>query len=154
MKPMTITILQAEREHLDQVTPLFDAYRQFYRQPSDEARAQAFLQARLDNQDSLIFFAVDEASSRGVGFTQLYPAFSSVRTQSVWILNDLFVVPEARGQGVGRQLMDAARRAAQQAGVVALSLATEKNNTPAKALYESLGYKQDSAFDYYELSLV
>jgi len=150
---MTITIFQAERKHLDQVTPLFDAYRRFYRQPSDEARARAFLQARLDNQDSLILMALDEASSRGVGFTQLYPAFSSVRTQPIWILNDLFVVPEARGRGVGRQLMDAARRAAEQAGVAALTLATEKNNATAKALYASLGYTLDGAFDYYELSL-
>ena len=50
--------------------------------------------------------------------------------------------------------MAAARRRAQQAGVVALALATEKNNTPAKALDEALGYELDTALDYYELSLV
>ena len=148
----SVTIIQADLEHLDQVTPLFDAYRRFYRKPADEARAQAFLRERLSNRDSLILFALDGAST-ALGFTQLYPSFSSVRMRPLWILNDLFVVPEARGQGVGRRLMEAARERAQAAGMVALALATEKNNTTAKALYESLGYQQDTAFDYYELAL-
>ena len=148
----SVTIIQADLEHLDQVTPLFDAYRRFYRKPADETGAQAFLRERLSNRDSLILFALDSAST-ALGFTQLYPSFSSVRMRPLWILNDLFVVPEARGQGVGRRLMEAARERAQAAGMVALALATEKNNTTAKALYESLGYQQDTAFDYYELAL-
>ena len=149
---MSVTILQAGPEHLDQVTPLFDAYRRFYRKPADEAGARAFLQDRLRKRDSVILLALDEASG-ALGFTQLYPAFSSVRMRPIWILNDLFVVPQARGRGVGHRLMEAAREQAQAAGVIALALATEKNNTLAKALYQSLGYEQDKAFDYYELSL-
>ena len=149
---MSITIIQAGLEHLDQVTPLFDAYRRFYRKPADEAGARAFLRERLHKRDSLLLFALDEVSV-ALGFTQLYPSFSSVRMQPLWILNDLFVVPEARGRGVGRGLMEAARKRAQAAGMVALALATEKNNTTAKALYESLGYELDTAFDYYELAL-
>ena len=149
---MTVTILQAGLEHLDQVVPLFDAYRRFYRKPTDEAGARTFLHERLTNRDSLILFALDDASV-ALGFTQLYPSFSSVRMRPLWVLNDLFVVPEARGRGVGRRLMEAARERAQTAGMVALALATEKNNTTAKALYESLGYERDTAFDYYELAL-
>lgn len=148
---MPVTIIQAGLEHLDQVTPLFDAYRRFYRKPSDEAGARAFVHERLHNGDSLILLALDEATP--LGFTQLYPAFSSVRMKPLWILNDLFVTPEARGQGVGRQLMEAARLRGQEAGVVVLALATEKNNATAKALYEALGYERDTAFDYYELAL-
>ena len=150
---MPLAIVQAGLEHLDLVTPLFDAYRLFYGKPTDNAGARAFLQERLHNGDSLILLALDEATPRALGFTQLYPVFSSVRMQPLWILNDLFVNPDARGQGVGRRLMEAARLRAQEAGVVALALATEKNNTPAKALYEALGYELDTAFDYYELPL-
>ena len=151
---MPLTIIEAEREHLDQVTLLFDAYRQFYQQAADEASARIFIKERLHNRDSLILLALADESLRPLGFTQLYPAFSSVRMRPLWILNDLFVIPEARGQGVGRRLMEEARRRAQQAGMVALALATEKNNTSAKALYEALGYELDTALDYYELSLV
>ncbi len=150
---MSLTIIEAELEHLDQVTPLFDAYRQFYQQPADQASARIFIKERLHNRDSLILLALSDEPLRPLGFTQLYPAFSSVRMRPLWILNDLFVTPEARGQGVGRRLMEAARRRAGQAGMVALVLATEKNNTSAKALYEKLGYELDTAFDYYELAL-
>ena len=147
-----MTIIQAGLEHLEPLTALFDGYRRFYRQSANVAGAEAFLHDRLRKRDSVILMALDEESG-ALGFTQLYPAFSSVRMCPLWILNDLFVVPEARGQGVGRLLMEAAREQAQQAGVPVLALATEKNNTTAKALYESLGYEQDTAFDHYELSL-
>ena len=149
---MSVTIIQAGLEHLDALTPLFDGYRRFYRQSADVAGAQDFLHDRLRKRDSVILLALDEASVP-LGFTQLYPSFSSVRMRPLWILNDLFVAPEARGRGVGRRLMEAARVRAQEAGMVALSLATEKNNTTAKALYEALGYELDEAFDYYELPL-
>lgn len=149
---MPHTVLHADLSHLDQLTPLFDGYRRFYRKPADQAAARAFLQQRLENRDALILLAVDDAA-RGLGFTQLYPSFSSVRMRPIWVLNDLFVTPEARGKGVGRALMEAARHRAQEAGVAMLTLATEKHNTRAKALYESLGYEHDAAFDYYELPL-
>ena len=149
---MSETIIEAGLDHLDQVTLLFDAYRRFYRQAPDEARARAFLRERLRNRDSLILLALDDEAGP-LGFTQLYPSFSSVRMRPLWILNDLFVAPEARGRGVGRRLMEAACLRAKEAGMVALELATEKNNTTAKVLYESLGYEIDEAFDHYELTL-
>lgn len=142
----------ATRADLEAVAQLFDAYRQFYRKPSDPDGARAFIRERLEAGDSLILLALDERG-QAVGFTQLYPTFSSVRMRRVWTLNDLFVEPTVRGQGVGRALMEAARQHAEAAGVVALALATEKDNHAAKALYESLDYQIDRGFDYYECPL-
>lgn len=146
------TIAPAGPEDLDALVPLFDAYRQFYRQPSDEAAAQAFLAERLAQGDSVILLARGPAG-QAIGFTQLYPMFSSVRMRRLWVLNDLFVRPEARRSGVARALMEAARAHARRTGAVALTLATEKDNLSAKRLYEALGYRRDDAFDYYELSV-
>ncbi|HMB90273.1 MAG TPA: GNAT family N-acetyltransferase [Rhodothermales bacterium] len=147
-----MTIIQAQLEHLEVVVPLFDAYRQFYRKASDKEGARRFIEARLRNGDSVLLLAMDD-EEQAVGFTQCYPAFSSVRMRPIWILNDLFVAPTARRQGVAQALMDEAARYARHAGVIALALATEKDNDTAKALYEQLGYEQDTAFDYYELTL-
>ena len=63
------------------------------------------------------------------------------------------VVCDVRSIESVERMWDAARERAQAEGLVALALATEKNNTTAKALYESLGYELDTAFDYYELTL-
>lgn len=146
-----LTTFRAEPHHLDALAELFDGYRQFYRKPSDPGAARAFLGERLAQEDSALFAA--ELDGRLVGFTQLYPLFSSVRMRRVWLLNDLYVAPQARRRGVGEALMEAARAFASADGAVALQLATELDNTGAQALYERLGYQRDAAFATYELAL-
>ena len=126
---MNITIVRAGQAHLDDLARLFDAYRQFYEQPPDLGGARAYLSARLANDDSVIFLALREGE--GVGFTQLYPSFTSVRMGSVWILYDLFVAPEARRQGAGRALLERARRFGAESGAVSLELSTAIDNEPA-----------------------
>ena len=146
-----MAIIRAQLEHLDAVARLFDDYRVFYGQPTDRAAATDFLSARLQQQDSVIFAAI--AAAQVVGFTQLYPSFSSVSLKRIWILNDLYVATRDRRQGWARQLLQAAATFAQSTGAIRLVLATQAENTAAKALYESLGYQQDTEFHHYALSL-
>jgi len=105
---MPPTVFRADAQHLDVLAPLFDGYRRFYRQPSDLAAARRFLADRLAADESVIFAAALPEADGLAGFTQLYPFFSSVRMRRVWVLNDLYVAPGARRQGVARALMDAA----------------------------------------------
>ncbi|HET7425853.1 MAG TPA: GNAT family N-acetyltransferase [Gemmatimonadales bacterium] len=150
---MADNVRQAGAEDVDLVAPLFDAYRQFYAQPSDLALARAFLAERLTRGESVIFVA--ERDGRPVGFVQLYPLFSSTaaRPRRLWLLNDLYVAPEARSGGVGRALMDRARQLAEATDAVGLELATARTNVRAQRLYESLGYRIDEHFLRYELGL-
>ena len=134
---------------LDDAAPLFDAYRQFYRQRSDVAAARAFLDERLRRDESVIFLAVED--SKALGFTQLYPSFSSVSLKRLWILNDLFVVADVRRGGVGRRLLDRAREWAIETGAKGLVLATAVDNSRARALYESCGWRRDDEFQHYYL---
>lgn len=126
---------------------LFDAYRQFYGQPSDLELAQRFLRQRLEAGESMVFLALD-AAGRALGFTQLFPSFSSVSAARIFILNDLFVLPEARGRGVGKALLDAARHHARDRGAIRLELSTARDN-PARHLYEAVGYVLDTEFLHY-----
>ena len=147
------SVRQAGPADVDAVAPLFDAYRQFYQQPSDLALARAFIAERLARSESVIFLA--ERDAQAVGFVQLYPLFSSTAAQPrrLWLLNDLFVSPSARGGGVARALMDRARRLGEETGAAGLELATARTNAPAQRLYESLGWRQDELFLRYELGL-
>src|SRR5579885_1377936 len=70
-----VEVRRATIEDLDTLVPLFDAYRQFYRQPSAPTEARRFLRDRLEQNESIVFLALVEAAA--VGFTQLYPSFSS-----------------------------------------------------------------------------
>jgi GNAT superfamily N-acetyltransferase len=144
--------VRIDRAHYDEartVAPLFDAYRQFYRQPSALKKAQNFLATRLRTRESVIFVA--RTSNRPVGFMQLYPSFSSITLEPTWILNDLFVVPMARRKGVGRLLLKRAQKLALDTGATAILLETASNN-PARTLYESLGWKLDREFTHYQWS--
>lgn len=144
-----VVIRRATARDAPVLAPLFDAYRCFYERPSDPGLAQAFLEKRLGSGESTVFVA--EVDGMAVGFVQLYPSFDSVEAGAVWILHDLFVDPDGRGRGVGRGLMEAARRLAVETGAVGLSLATASDNLVAQRLYESLGYRRNERFFHYFL---
>lgn len=141
----------AHMDDLDEVTRLFDRYRIFYGQVSDLDAAREFIKMRFQQGDSTIFIALDQL--RGVGFTQLYPSFSSALMKRLWILNDLFVEETARRQGVGGQLMQVAESFARQTGAVKMALSTQMTNQTAQSLYESRGYVKDKMFYHYSLRL-
>jgi GNAT superfamily N-acetyltransferase len=147
----SITIRQAVLADLELVAGLFDAYRQFYDQVSDREAARNFLRARFEHGQSVMLLA--ESQGQAVGFTQLYPSFSSVSMARVFVLNDLYVSPSARRMGVGEQLLKAASSYAREMGAVRLSLNTNVQNLPAQALYESMGWTRDQKFHAYHLAL-
>jgi ribosomal protein S18 acetylase RimI-like enzyme len=146
----TIAVRAATLTDLDALVPVFEGYRAFYGCEPREAAAREFLRERLTRTDSVILVATDVDGSL-VGFVQLYPTFSSLRMARALILNDLYVAQPSRGRGVARRLMHAARTFAEMSGAVSLSLETSKDNEPARALYESLGYRVDTEFLQYAL---
>lgn len=149
---MLPTVRQATVDDLEQLIPLFDAYRQFYDKPADVELARRFLSERFQHHESVIFIAVD-AHGIGLGFTQLYPSFSSTRAARIYMLNDLFVVPSARRKGVAAQLLRAAANYGKAVGAVRLGLSTAISNAPAQRLYETLGWQRDESFCEYTLLL-
>jgi GNAT superfamily N-acetyltransferase len=139
--------VRAQLDDLDALVPLFDGYRQFYGQRPDPAGARAFLAERFKRGESVIFLAVVDGAI--VGFTQLYPSFSSVSMKRLWVLNDLFVMPDARKSGAGRALLERAERWAAETGAKGLTLSTQITNLTAQRLYEACGWTKDDEFVHY-----
>ncbi|USK93017.1 GNAT family N-acetyltransferase [Rossellomorea marisflavi] len=146
-----MNIQRATTKHLEEVAILFNEYRMFYNQPSNLAGARTYLKDRMSGNDSVIFLCFE--GEEAIGFTQLYPTFSSIGMKRAWILNDLFVAKDARRKGVGDALLQAARAHALETGASSLSLSTAPDNLEAQRLYERNGYRQDETFLHYELSL-
>lgn len=147
-----MNIIPATPEHLPVLVPLFDAYRKFYRRPSDPEAAHIFLEERITKQESVIFLA--QADHTGAGFVQLYPLFSSLGMRRRWLLNDLFVAPEFRNMGVATLLLERAREWGIASGANALMLETEVTNVGAQRLYEKTGWKRDISNYWYYLELL
>lgn len=145
-------IIQANLTHVDLIAPLFDSYRQFYKQAPDLTGARQFILDRLTNEEAVIFLAVTEGDVGlvGLGFTQLYPSFSSISMKRLWVLYDLFVAPQVRRQGIGFALLERAKKLAIETQARGLVLATATDN-PAQKLYEKFGYKRDEGFYHYYL---
>lgn len=146
--PMKVHISPALVADLEAVAELFNQYRVFYEQASDLPAARAFIGERLQRQDAVLLWAKDTESGAALGFTQLYPSFSSVAMQRIYILNDLFVHPAGRRQGIAAQLLTAAEEHARQAGAIRLELATAPDNIGAQALYEREHWIRDPFFHY------
>jgi ribosomal protein S18 acetylase RimI-like enzyme len=154
MTNQNFEILRANTTHLFAIAPLFDLYRQFYGQVSNLSEARSFLLDRLTKNESVIFLALSYRNAKNcLGFLQLYPSFSSVSAQRIWILNDLFVVSEARQQGIATALMEKAKSFAQETQAKKLTLSTAIDNVNAQKLYERLGYQKDEEFFYYALNI-
>lgn len=149
-----VRVIQATSEHLEALAALFDGYRQYYGQASDPDGARAFLAARLDRGESVLLLALLDRDGQEIpaGLAQLYPSFSSTSMRRLWILNDLYVAPEARKQGVGQALLQAAREHAERTQAKGLELMTARDNLAAQALYESMGWQRDEVFLTYTLT--
>jgi ribosomal protein S18 acetylase RimI-like enzyme len=147
---MSPSIHRATLADLETIVPLFDAYRVFYAQPTDPARAREFLRERIGSGESVVLLA--SLDGQVAGFTQLYPLFSSVRTARTWLLNDLYVDPAARRRGVAQALLHAAADFARGQGAAGLSLETARDNTAARALYRASGWHEDDS-QWYSLAL-
>ena len=146
-----ISIQQANMDDLDTLVELFSGYLAFYERKHEAIAIRQFLSERISNKQSIIFIA--NSANKAVGFTQLYPAFASLSLKPSCILNDLFVLPDARGMGVANALMAAARQLAAETNACEIFLQTARSNHKAQALYEKLHYQRDDDFLVYTLSI-
>jgi ribosomal protein S18 acetylase RimI-like enzyme len=141
-------ISRATGSDLTELHGLVEQYRAFYKQPAND-KTLSYLEQRLNNAEAVVFIARKEGEA--VGFTLLYPTFSTVSLSNIWLLNDLFVTESARGNGIASELMDVAESAAKQAGATRVFLRTANDNLAAQALYEGRNWIKDEVFRRYDL---
>lgn len=143
---------KATLNELDELSILFDEYRQFYRKESDIEAAKIFLKERIDRNESEIFYTKHNDGAMA-GFVQLYPLFSSARMKRKWLLNDLYVRESFRGKGYSIALIERAKQLGRETGAFALSLSTEKVNLTGNHLYPKTGFVLSTDWNYYDFTL-
>lgn len=142
---MRVVCITADQVGL--AAPLFAGYREFYGEPYDLDSAATFLTERLERAESIVFLALE--GDEAVGFTQIYPSFSSTRLAPIWILNDLFVTEAARGTGPVDAILGEVETAAIAAGAIEVELATAHTNHRAQSVYDRHGYRPDEHYRHY-----
>ena len=139
-------IRRAKKKDIEMLSVLFDKYRIFYKQESDIDNARSFLKKRMKRKESVIFVA--EERKELIGFTQLFPIFSSVSMKRTWLLNDLYVNEKARGMGTATKLLEAAKQFGIETESKWLILQTAADNFTAQKVYEKNGWVKETDFFY------
>ena len=148
---MSIVITRATKEHYKDVGALFDLYRQFYKYKTNLKASTKYIKDRINQNESFIFICFYKEEP--AGFVQLYETFDSLNINKKLILYDLYVDKKYRKNGIGRKLMNEAKKLAKFKKIQNIELSTAKNNKKAQSLYESLDYKRDKEYYNYFLEL-
>jgi len=139
-------VRRAKKKDLEQLSILFDKYRIFYKKKGDVATAKQFLKKRMKRKETVIFIA--EERDELIGFTQLFPIFSSTNMMRTWLLNDLYVNEKSRGKGAATALLDAAKEFGKETNSKWLLLQTAADNFTAQKVYEKNGWIRETDFFY------
>ncbi len=139
-------IQQITTNTLSDIINLFDQYRIFYKKESDLHTAESYLSERLANNEAIIFAYYE--TEKPVAFTLCYFTFSSTRMAKTLQLNDLFVLPTHRSQGIGEQLIHHVFAYAKANDYASVGIETAHDNYGAQKLYQRLGFVEDSSVHY------
>jgi GNAT superfamily N-acetyltransferase len=142
-------IALAGEADLADLLPMMRAYCDFYEvEPSDEdleALARALI-ADPRNEGVQLIARADDGSP--LGFATIYWYWQTLSAARAALMNDLFVVPDARGRGVGRALIAECRRCARERGAATLAWETASENETAQRLYRSIGAREERWISY------
>ena len=147
---MALRIRKIEERDQARWRELFDGYTRFYeREPSDAIADHVW--SRIQDFGAPIHAIVAEREGEGViGFANYVIHESTGSTVPVCYLQDLFVDPGKRGEGVGRQLIDWLVDEMKRQGWSRLYWNTKENNYRARALYDT--YTAHSGFLRYVIN--
>jgi GNAT superfamily N-acetyltransferase len=144
-----IAVGPVREEEFETLLPLIAAYQRFYEvEEIDNARNRFFFRRFLAPSADGELLAARDATGLILGYACLYWHFSSLAAVETVLMNDLFVVPEARGRGVGRALIEASRDVARARGAGWLEWATAPDNHTAQRLYDSMTSEKSTWLEY------
>jgi GNAT superfamily N-acetyltransferase len=133
---------------------LFDGYNAFYGRAGPTALPTAVIEAtwqRIHDPQEPVHALVAEEHGNLVGLTHFLYHRTTVSIAQTCYLQDLFTLPEARGRGIARALIEAVYERARQAGAARVYWQTHETNTTAQRLYDKVAER--SGFIVYRHSV-
>ena len=146
-------VRRARAEDASRLAQMLDDFNTEFGEPSPgpdvlSRRVRAFI------EDGRKIYLLDEER---LGFAQVSFNPSVWSDEPVGLLEELYVVPDRRGAGIGRSLMAAVLALARERGAAGMEVITGEDDTAARALYESCGFvneiegEENSRSLFYEL---
>jgi ribosomal protein S18 acetylase RimI-like enzyme len=134
---------------LAELLPMMRAYCDFYEVAPGDADLEALARALIaDPQREGMQLIARGEDGEPLGFATVFWSWQTLSAARAGVMNDLYVVPEARGQGVGRALIEECRRRAGDRGAAELVWETALDNETAQRLYRSLDARESRWLSY------
>lgn len=145
----TVTISPAGEGDLGELLALMRAYCDFYEvSPSDERLLELSRKLIADPSREGVQLIARDGNGSALGFATLYWSWSTSRAAPLGTMNDLYVVPEARGRRVGERLIEACVKRCAEHGTAEMEWQTAPDNKPAQALYDRVGGRREAWLNY------
>lgn len=125
------------RTQLEAILPLIDAYQEFYGSESNREKNRTFFTQLLGSERGIQLVAKSETGDC-LGFATIFRQLSSVSASEFLVMNDLFVLPSARGKNVGKALIQSCQKYANQNGFTSIEWQTQRENHTAQKLYDRM----------------
>jgi len=134
---------------LTDLLPLMRAYCDFYGvAPTDHALLEMSRALIADPQHEGVQLLARDAGGSAAGFATVFWTWTTLSASRIGVMNDLFVSPGGRGQGVGEALIAACLDCCRRRGASTLTWQTARDNARAHALYERVGARREEWIDY------
>jgi ribosomal protein S18 acetylase RimI-like enzyme len=129
---------------------LYDFNREYDEPTPDPAALAERMRELISSGETAVLLA--DGAPDGLAVLRFRPAIWSRALECY--LAELYVIPDRRGHGIGRALMEAAIKLARREGANYMDLGTSENDVAARGLYESLGFdnregKPDGPINYF-----
>jgi len=148
---MSVAISPVGEADLAELLPLVRAYCDFYSVDPRDDELVALARALIaDPEHEGVQLIARGESGEPLGFATLYWTWQTLTASRAGVMNDLFVSPEARGNGVGRALIEECRRRAREHGAAEVVWETTPENEASQRLYDSIT-SDKSPWVYYAL---
>ncbi|HEX5593126.1 MAG TPA: GNAT family N-acetyltransferase [Solirubrobacterales bacterium] len=132
-----IQVRQAGVEDAAEIARLLRDFNLEYDEPTPEVGELTETIARLLEEDEITVLLAGDGPD-GLSLFRFRPGIWSAGAETY--LQELYVVPRLRGQGIGRALLEATIELARERGADGIDLNTGETDTAARALYESMGF--------------
>ncbi|WP_348787595.1 GNAT family N-acetyltransferase [Leifsonia sp. NPDC080035] len=138
---MTATVRRVEDNEFFTWLDLYTGYGEFYENPVTDEKALLVWSWLSDSDNDLeAWFAVDE-DGKPIGLAHVREFARPLDGSKGLYLDDLFVVPDARGAGAGTALLEHLRDQARERGLSVVRWITAKDNETARRLYDRVAEK-------------
>lgn len=138
---MNVSVNPVAQDDRKQWEVLYHGYAEFYQVPMNEQILDTVWGWIHDDSNPFFGLIAKDAKGNALGLMHCRQMASPLRGALVGFLDDLFVTPEARGQGVVEELYAALNRLGKQQGWPFIRWITAENNYRGRAVYDKLSDK-------------